>query len=581
MHAINLSNQTYILDASKKVPGEDPELYRHTLNFSFDANGLADGIKIVEAPLSGRFAGHEYDLPAGTLSGLGSAVAVTLPSPRRVRRINVQNTAFGDDPRKIELYRVDVKTLAEAPTLTVDDDTDLGDDFSDVRFALMRQGGKSLGTSQVLRVQVRSEPASPRLGVAVGGDLAEVVYFWQGTDEIEGADLAGTLGRFLNRHLAALAEAGAPKPAEIDVTLVLESRAPCRVTLDTLRVEYRLVTNTWTDSLPQRDAEKWVLRFPGDRLDSRSLEIALPAGATVQAATLRAVESQAQAPLQAADGGENGPSALANPSPTEKTGLHVAAGRWIAQTIEPGQALTASRLVLGLLPLVEGTELTVALQASWNDQPSGGDLAAGTLVLGQPGRAVWATLALPEPITLNTGAYWLMLTASQGQALWLAKTGAGTAKLWRRADAKRPWTRIGDLSGHQLLYQLLSPRPAPAQVAGGSPSPPAESSCRLTAGTQTVSPASRDGDTVHYDLAPALNAYLVAARAKAQTVAELLPEAEPEPIPEVEPEPMPATGGTAVVEAIELTPIPLTFAALGLKQASVFPPRIEYTISAS
>ena len=357
---------------------------------------------------------------------------------------------------------------------------------------------------------------------------------------IEGTDLAGTLSRFLNRHLADLADAGEPKPAKIDVKLVLESRAPCQVQIDTLRVDYRLAVNTWTDSLPARDGEKRVLRFPGDRLAGQSLTVALPGTATVHGATLKLVESQAQASLKAAGSQAGGATALASPMPGEKTGLHVGTDRWIAQAIQPEQALTASRVVLGLLPLVAGTELAVALQESWNGQPSGRDLAAGTLALGRPGRAVWAALALPAPLTLSTEAYWLMLKATEGQAVWLTQTSSKTATAWQRPDDKHPWTQVAAPANGQPLYQFFSPLGEPPQPAPQAQAAPVESTCRLTIGAQTVAPTSRNGDTLHYDLAGALNAYLAGK---------------------------PSPAGKIV----------LAFSAVGIKQITVLPPQIEYS----
>jgi hypothetical protein len=577
MYAVNLTSQTYTLDASKQVAGVEPELFRHTLAFSLNTGSLADEIVVVEASVGGRFASYEYTLPGSALGSLGSAVEVTLPAPRRIQRINVNNSAFGSDPHQIELYRIDVKAIAPEPTLTVNNNANLSDDFSDVHLALMRQEKKSLSPSQVSELRVVSQPASPRLGLVIDGSLDDVVYFWQGTDEIEGADLGGTLTRFLARRLGDLADAGQPKPAQLDVTLVLESRAPCQVQIDTLRVDYRLAVESWTDSLPARDSEKRVLRFARDRLDSQSISLALPPTLTVHSATLRAIESQAQAPLQAAPDGAGAVSALASPAPAEKNGLHTTPDHWIAQVVQPQQAQTVQRLVLGLLPLVEGVELAVALQESWQDQPSGSDLAAGTLQLGTPGRAMWATLNLPGPLTLSTQPYWLMLKTTKGQAVWLARTGTQTTKIWQRPDGKRTWTQIRDLSGYQLLYQFLSPQSTPAPAAAEVPQAPAETTCRLMMGTQTLTPASRDGDSTEYDLAVALSAYLKASQsppekgfatfgggATTDKGAETLVEGE-------------TVASAMSVEIGEPIPIPLTFSAIGLKQITVFPPRIEYS----
>ncbi len=581
MYAIQGSDQTqtYILDESKKVSAADGDFYRLALPFHFETGALADEVAIQTATISGQFAAHEYSLASSALADRQDAVLVTLPSPRRVQRIRVKSTALDNASQKLALHRVDVEAIAEKPTMQVGNNAPLAQEFSDLHFAIYREGRKHLGRSQVEEIRVCSDPAGPRLGIAVG-DLENIVYFWQGTAEIENADLAGTLDRFLNRHLAALAEQGQAKPDQIDVTLLFESSTPCEVQLDELGVDYHLVVNSWTANLSGRDSEKEVLRFRSDLADSQALAIVLPDNATVHQAKLKVVESQAGSPLKPGPNGGGPAPPLTNPSPAEKSGGQVGTEHWIAQTIQLDGALTAASLTLALMPLAEGTEVNVALQESWQDQPSGSNLAEGKLRLGAPGRAVWATLALPEAVTLSTQPYWLMLKAAQGQAVWLAQSGPATTKIWQQPPGKGTWSQVRDLSGYRLLYQFLAPRRRPPEGAAEAEGTSAESTCRLTVGGQAVSPGKRAGDTVEYDLTAALNAHLTALKAAAKGIA-ISGEGEKES--EIEAEKMSEPGTSIVVAMLEAgadATIPLEFSALGLKQITVFPPEIEYSYQA-
>ncbi|MGH2541528.1 MAG: hypothetical protein ACRDIB_01945, partial [Ardenticatenaceae bacterium] len=333
------------------------------------------------------------------------------------------------------------------------------------------------------------------------------LFFWQGAGEIgkngsasdgtvtDAAALAGALTRHLNRVLAELVENASPIPPTLAVSLLIESFAPCRFKLDTLSVGYALVVGAWSDQPPETGAGtpwvKQVLRFPADRLESQSVMLVLPGAATIRAATLKSVESQARAPLALAgqETGESGP--LSETALAQKQGLLLDGSRWGAQRFTPEAALTAGGVALALLPLAADSEVSVALQESWQGRPSGSDLAQATLELGHPGEAQWVQLAWREPLTLSTRPYWLLLRAARGRLLWLAGTG-GAGEVWMQPErvgaptrgAPTPaWSSLSGFAGQRLLYQFFSHRPTtlPAGAPTTSPAP----ATRLTLGSET------------------------------------------------------------------------------------------------
>jgi len=138
---------------------------------------------------------------------------------------------------------------------------------------------------------VKSVPRGPRLGVAPAGKLDEALYFWHETDQIEETDFADALTKVLNRQLEQMKETGVTRPEQLELVLLIESSAPCYVVLDSLQISYCLVSAAWTDVLPLWDEEKRVLRFTDECIECRTVEVVLPASASVNSATLRAIES--------------------------------------------------------------------------------------------------------------------------------------------------------------------------------------------------------------------------------------------------------------------------------------------------
>lgn len=541
-----------ILGPDQQVPGAPVELYRQTIPFVLQTAGIAEEIEVDAASaLAGQFLAHVFDVRPLSSTGLQAqgdkTVLVTLLAPRRIRKVKTSAGA------QIGLHRVDVDKVVEEATVTLANNSAVTPTFADARFALRRSDGGNLSPAQVDLLEVTSFPSSPRLGVTLSGitPAPEPVYFWQGSGEIGqggepadgqiagGAALADALARLLNRHLAALRDAGQPIPAQVGAALLVESSAPCRFQLQTLTLVYRVVTASWLGLAGAAAQEKQVLRFSDQHLDSATLSVALPAAASLQSAALRAVISRAAPPSTA--GQANGTGDIF-PPPAQTAGFYVD-HRAVALAVTPPAALTASGVAVAVLPLSPDLALQLALHADAAGAPAGVELATVT-VGGEPaGQARWVTAQLPARLPLSRQRVWLVLRAQTGACIWLA-TGDTTPEdvaISRQDEARGLWLSQprGVLPG--LAYRLLSPALAgPPDLS----TPAAQPSLSVSlAGTPLV--AGIEGDTHTFDLMPALAAYLQSG-------------------------PAPDLAG--------LVYAPLAFRAFGLRQATVYPPRLAFSL---
>ena len=471
------------------------------------ATGGADGIAVLTGGtlLKGAFQPLDYDALhpprqslAAALADLGNAVIVTLDAPRRIRSIRLTPSAPGNS-QTLDLCRLDGNAIAEKPTVSAALQSKVATipanvDFTDARFALrVRDAGGGtvdLNPEDIAEVQVRAYPATPRIAIAPGQNPDQPIVFTALPGELgksgsDGQFDAGVaFARALGEHVDALRAVSpdAPLADPLDVALVIASDAPCRLEINSFAVEARLVQESFAAK-----AEKRVLRFTGGQGTPQSASIALPPGAIVHAASLRAVESlgRDRAPALAGDGTLSG--AL-----DTTTGVTVDTTRWTIQQLVPAGAITATGVVLGLLPLLEQTSVLVEIQEDWQGSPSGKRVAAGTIAVDRVGAPGWVSLQLPDPITLPTRPHWLMVRAASGQAVWL--THAGSAPL-----GLLDGSALIPLAGLEARYGFIVP-----SAIAGSLAP----SSTLAIGNAVLTSILGNDGAIEYDLTAALNAAL-------------------------------------------------------------------------
>lgn len=532
------------------------------VRFVLDGNADGLMLVPAQTKLRGRFLPYEYDAKAvpnpalaAQIKTVGNALLVELDAPRQLRAVRLSNALAPGASSKVTVHRVDGEHVVEEATteagwhnafatLAVDlinqpfnraqplravaggvtDSTNsqvqqlarainvatLAADFTDVRFGLRLRNSPTALTPNLLgELTVRSYPSAPRLGLADPQTLMTPTFFLRLAGEIgkdgdanagqvdAGALLAGALQQYVDAFFAQLLEVATPNapqlPDQLAVALVLESDAPCQLHLDEFVIGYQLVRRNFPDY-----AEKQLLRFAGTVVETQSINLRLPATATVTQATLTVA-----AKLGATGFADQSTGAVLQPDAlTQTTGIHLGLERWAAQPLTPAQALTVSGVLVGLLALTPNTQVALELYEDWQGQPAGKKLTSVTLSLGQSGQRRWQMVDFPEPLLLFAQPYWLLLKAVRGAALWLAQPGALSVQMLTQENQR--WQALSVIANTQGLVHLLSP------AGHGSQDVPFALNVN---GVAVVTPPVITGDRQAYDLTTALNTALTASGA--------------------------------------------------------------------
>lgn len=551
--------RTWLIDTV--IGALPPQFFRQVLYLRFALDGNADGLRIVpeQTHFRGRFAAYSYNAKtitnpalAAVTQAVDQAVLVELATPRQLTAVELVNAFIPGGRSQVMVHRVDGEQVVEEPTVEAIFGTPfdllvaeglvlptgaftptraaapsghrLGDkaalgrtvsafntaalmtDFTDARFALRLSNSSTTLTPALLAgVMVRSYPSAPRLGVAATSPITPT-FFLRLDGEIgkegdadagqfdAGATLAAALqaevDRFFTQLFANASPDNAPAlPTAFAVALVLESDAPCQLVIDDFVVGYQLVRHTFPDRV-----EKQILRFAGDAVATQTITLPLPKTAVVTQATVTIAAKLPRESLAASIAANS----LSPDSLAQATGVHLGLARWAAQPLTPAQALTTNGIVIGVLPLVANTELALELYEDWQGQP-GKQLATATVTLAQGGQRLWQTVRFAEPVLLFALPYWLLLKATRGAALWLAK--AGTPALQMLTQENQRWQTLNVIADTQGLLHLLSPVLVDNQTA---PLALSIDGVPITTLPVTV------GDRQRHDFTAALNAALAA-----------------------------------------------------------------------
>ena len=538
--------------------------FRRAACLCFETGGVADRISIDLGSTTLRAVFGPYDYDAlnqnktslkASLTASEGAVSVALEAPRQVRRVSLSSGTAPGSGYSVELYRLDGNTLADKPTISVGVQNNVATlpsdaDFTDARFAIRLvgpDGTSSLSIGNLTELRVRGYPTGPRLGIADPKDAGSAVFFWQVAGEVGKAvpadrgnveageafthALEGYLDDFFVRLAEPTDENGSPPPTPeaVEVALVAASDAPCVLDVTAFSVTYYLVLQSLFSGEGTK-VEKQVLQLTGDQTTVQEVTVQLPANADVKSVSLETVESFRDDRLLASDNGGGLPEALLE----RMEGVYVGVERWAAQGLTPPRAVSISGIAVALMATMENTEVLVELREDWRGQPSGSELAAGTIVLEQAGRRGWLTLLFPEPIVLSLKPHWILMRAASGRAVWLADAGDTPARVFERPNNSAVWVEASVLSGLQTMYAFLS-RSKQAQEE--------QQAVSLAIGERVVAAAGKQNDTRSYDLTSAVDDYL-----------------------------------DSLLPGITTVAIPFTFTATSQGFITVYPPTIEFDL---
>ncbi|HEX6557858.1 MAG TPA: hypothetical protein VF021_00305, partial [Longimicrobiales bacterium] len=299
-------------------------VFRRTFGLRITTGGMADGIRfdVGAADLAATFAPLEIDMldepPTSVQQKDGQTLTVTLPVPMQLRRVTFSGSKKKAKKSKVptgtvELYRLDGDALAKEFTTSAKDNSTIADEFIDGRFGIKLKGSAGYHdiTPDVLHdVMAKGFPTSARLGLAElpasGQPLAPnffaVIPGEVGrTPDVSGtaADAAAGLATALQQYFDGLTP---PYPQTVDVLLVAESDAPCKLTTSTFAIPFGLV----------RTSFRAVLLRPADLADADSFAVRLSEASTPLTSYLRGLLTvETQQNLDRSSGGAVPPPVLA------------------------------------------------------------------------------------------------------------------------------------------------------------------------------------------------------------------------------------------------------------------------------
>ncbi len=439
--------------------------YRKIFYLRFLLNNNPDKIAINQdsTELQGSFASLEYNSAApgseADITPYADSFIVDLKTaPGYLSKININNANVS----QVEIYRVDGNRLMSDPTLTINNNTTISEEFVAARFAV--KANKSNGDhiqftkDEIQAINIISYPTGPRIGLADPAKTEGTISFWQEPGLIKPDNISSTfslnastafaeaLQGYLNRYF----EVNNPVDQQhIDIALIVESDAQCRFSLSRFAVYYSPVLTGFRMPDGQK-SDKIVLRFAKDKIESHNINIKVPLDFT-----------EAELSLEPSFG-NNPPLLTEKDCPVNENalnqGVYINNINWAALPVQPEKAGILQGIYLYLLPLNIKTEIIIELQEDWQGEPSGKLLQTCQTTMGKAGEREFVLFRFAQELPLNPGSYWILLKASFGTAVWLAGQGKGRVKFFAQKQNSIQKESFNSLVDTQPVYKLIFKR---------------------------------------------------------------------------------------------------------------------------
>lgn len=446
--------------------GEHPIIfYRKIFYLRFLSNNNPDKIAINQdsTELQVAFAPLEYNSAApgaeADITPYADSFIVDLKTaPGYLSKININNANVS----QVEIYRVDGNRLMSDPTLTINNNTTLSEEFVAARFAVKAK--KSNGDQiqftkdEIQAINIISYPTGPRIGLADPAKPEGAMFFQQEPGLIKPDNISSTfsynasiefaeaLQGYLNRYFE---ENNPIDQQRIDIALVVESDAQCSFSLSRFAVYYSPALSSFR--LPDgQKSDKIVLRFAKDKIESHNINIKVPLDFTTAEVNIEPSFRNNPPLLTAKDlpGNEN---AL-------NQGVYLNNLNWAAPPVQPEKAGILQGIYLYLLPLNIKTEISLELQEDWQGEPSGKILQTCQTTMGQTGEREFVLFRFAQALPLNPGSYWILVKTSSGTAIWLANPGKGRVIFFTQKQNRLQKKSFNSLADTQPVYKLIFKR---------------------------------------------------------------------------------------------------------------------------
>ena len=443
--------------------GEHPIIfYRKIFYLRFLLNNNPDKIAINKdsTELQGAFAPLEYNSTApgdeaDIIPYADSFIVDLKTTPGYLSKININNANVS----QVEIYRVDGNLLMSAPTLTINNNTTISEEFIAARFAIKAK--KSNGDhvqftkDEIQAINIISYPTGPRIGLADPAKPEKAIFFWQEPGLIKPENISST---FSYNASIAFAEAlqlyldwyfeenNTNNQQHIDIALIVESNAQCNFSLSLFAVPYSPALTSF--HLPDgQKSDKIVLRFARDKIESHNINIKVPPDFTEAEVSLEPSFSNNPPLLTEKD--------LPGNKDALNQGVYLNIFHWAAMPVQYEKAGILQGIYLYLLPLNIKTAIIIELQEDWQGEPSGKILQTCQIAMEQTGKKEFALFRFAQALPLNPGSYWILAKASSGAAVWLARQGKGRVKFFTQKQNSLQKESFSSLTDTQPVYNLI------------------------------------------------------------------------------------------------------------------------------
>ncbi len=446
--------------------GEHPmHFYRKIFYLRFLLNNNPDKIAINKesTEFQGSFAPLEYNSAApgaeADITPYANSFIVDLKTaPGYLSKININKANVS----QVEIYRVDGNLLMSAPTLIINNNTTISEEFVAARFAI--KANKSNGDQiqftkdEIQAINIISYPTGPCIGLADPAKPEGAIFFQQEPGLIKPDNISSTfsynastvfaeaLQGYLNRYFE---ENNPVNQQHIDIAIVVESDAQCGFSLSRFAAYYSPGLTSF-HLLDGQKSDKIVLRFARGKIESHNINIKVPLGFTAAEVSIEPSFSNSLPLLTKKD--------LSSNENALNQGVYLNNLNWAALPVQSEKAGMLQGIYLYLLPLNIKTEISLELQEDWQGEPSGKILQTCQIALEQTGKKEFILFRFAQALPLNPGSYWISAKASSGTAIWLANQGKGRVIFFTQKQNRLQKESLSSLANTQPVYKMIFKR---------------------------------------------------------------------------------------------------------------------------
>ncbi len=363
-----------------------------------------------------------------------TGLLATLAVPRLIKSIAFANS-LSPEGKSTQLFRTDGDVVSEEPVASFINPTKTKDSFSlsvnkdklevtDNRILVQLKGDNfvPLQNESITEFNLTTNPENLRIGLRIPALNTELFYLPLQIESGKAVNASSELHKQLSSLFKRLqefldSENTNPGPANVlpdplELDIVIESDAPCNVTISQFAICYKLVRH----SFPNGEA-KQVLRFAKDQLEQQQVAFEIPSSVNISEAILKLAGDGAEfssADTTAASSGLLNQQILA----TEENALRLDADHRWASPLKLDAAILSGGVILLISTITPATSLYLEIVTDNNGSPGREPLACAESQLSAQAHPQLLNFTLESALLLQPGNYWLKLESREGTAIW-------------------------------------------------------------------------------------------------------------------------------------------------------------------